>query len=95
MIYLAHTATVQILNLTAGVLWECLDGESELGDILADIADVYGIDTDTVEASSLPVITAWLEDGLVWSQASAPEHPSPQQAEVPARRRHLMEPPNA
>ena len=54
-----------VLNPTAGLLWQCLDGASRFGDILEDLADAFGTDRAEVEKDCLPVVNTWLAHHLV------------------------------
>lgn len=54
-----------VLNATAGLLWQCFDGTSPLGDILADLADAFGVDRADVEKDCLPIVSTWLAHHLV------------------------------
>ena len=54
-----------VLNATAGLLWQCLDGASRLGDILTDLADAFRVDRGEVEKDCLPIVTTWLAHRLV------------------------------
>lgn len=65
VVYRVIPPTSFVLNAVAGLLWRCLDGASPLTDILADIADAFGVDTAAVEHDCLPVVGMWLEQRLV------------------------------
>lgn len=54
-----------VLNATAGLLWQCLDGSSRLTDILDDLATAFGADRTEVEDDCVPVITTWLAHHLL------------------------------
>jgi hypothetical protein len=54
-----------VLNPTAGLLWQCLDGTSPLTDILDDLADAFGADRTEVERDCVPIVSAWLAEKLV------------------------------
>lgn len=54
-----------VLNPTAGLLWQCLDGKSPLGDILDDLAAAFGVDRAEVEKGCLPIVATWLAHQLV------------------------------
>ena len=78
-----------LLDPMASVLWQCLDGESSLADVFADIADVAGVAPDTVAHDCLPVVRSWLTAGIA--------HDSPAPTPEPTIRtwRRLVDPPNA
>jgi len=50
----------RVLDPTATLLWQCLDGESTLGEVFADLADAFAVPPERVAADCLPVIDAWL-----------------------------------
>jgi hypothetical protein len=54
-----------VLNATAGLLWQCLDGASRLTDILDDLAEAFRADRASVENDCLPVVNTWLAHRLV------------------------------
>jgi coenzyme PQQ synthesis protein D (PqqD) len=53
-----------VLNATAGLLWQCLDGTSRVGDILDDLADAFRTDRAEVEKDCVPVVNTWLAHHL-------------------------------
>jgi hypothetical protein len=65
VVYRALGAASLVLNATAGLLWQCLDSTSSLGDILDDLADAFGTDRAEVEKDCVPVVSIWLAEGLV------------------------------
>lgn len=83
-------ATAYLLDPMAAVLWQCLDGETALAEVFADIADVVAVPLDTVARDCLPVVQSWLAAGIV-ADDSVPTVPAP-----PIRTwRRLVDPPNA
>lgn len=54
-----------VLNSTAGLLWQCLDGASRLADIFDDLADAFGADRVEVEQDCVPMVSRWLAEHLV------------------------------
>ena len=79
-----------VLDPTAALLWQCLDGESALGDVLADIADVVGAPLADVTADCLPVVESWLTAGIAMA---GPPLPAPESPTLRTWRR-LVAPPN-
>jgi hypothetical protein len=65
VLYRAADAASLVLNSTAGLLWQCLDGESRLGEIFDDLAGVFGADRAAVESDCVPVLGRWLAEHLV------------------------------
>jgi hypothetical protein len=54
-----------VLNPTAGLLWQCLDGQSRLDEILDDLAAAFGVDRAEVEKDCVPIVATWLAHHLV------------------------------
>ncbi|MDO8392263.1 MAG: PqqD family protein [Actinomycetota bacterium] len=79
-----------LLEPMAALLWQCLDGESPLAEVFADIADVVAVPVDTVANDCLPVVQSWLAAEIV-ADDSSPTVPSPS---IRTWRR-LVDPPNA
>jgi len=65
VLYRASDAASLVLNSTAGLLWQCLDGRSRLADIFDELADAFGADRAAVETDSVPVVSTWLAEHLV------------------------------
>ena len=83
-------STAYVLDPMAAVLWQCLDGESTLADVLADIAEVVGVSLADGTEGCLPVVTSWVEAGIAMIV------PGPVPTDPPALRtwRRLVDPPN-
>lgn len=64
VLYQLDTDTSFVLNPTSAIAWRCLDGESQVGEILVDIADAFGVPSQQVEDDFLPILAAWLLDDL-------------------------------
>lgn len=87
------------LDPSASILWRCLDGDSTIGDVLADVADVAGVPLAVVTADSLPVVQSWLAAGIAMvldpaANEHAPEHEHEHEHEHGRRWRRLLPPPN-
>lgn len=65
VLYRARDAASLVLNPTAGLLWQCLDGRSRLSEIFNDLADAFRTDRATVETDCVPVVSTWLAEHLV------------------------------
>jgi len=87
-----RTGGAFLLDPMASVLWQCLDGESSLTDVFADIAEVVGVDTATVAGDCLPVVQSWLRAGIALDVAALAT-PAPEPTIRTWRR--LVDPPNA
>jgi hypothetical protein len=69
------------LNPTASALWQCLDGSGTLGEIAADIADVFEIDGDRVLADVLMAAREFATQGLLAGVGEPPELDSEDRSE--------------
>jgi len=65
VVYRVVGAASLVLNATAGLLWQCLDGTSTLVDILDDLADAFATDRTQLEKDCMPVVGTWLAESLV------------------------------
>jgi hypothetical protein len=65
VLYRARDAASLVLNSTAGLVWQCLDGKSRLADIFDDLAEAFGADRAAVETDCVPVVSTWLAEHLV------------------------------
>jgi coenzyme PQQ synthesis protein D (PqqD) len=65
VVYRVAGAASLVLNSTAGLLWQCLDGASPLHDIFDDLADAFGENRAEVERDCVPVVSTWLAEKLV------------------------------
>ncbi len=61
------------LNPTASALWQRLDGTGTLGEIAADMADVFEVDCDRVLADVLMAARAFAQQGLLDGVGEPPE----------------------
>jgi len=82
-----------VLNQTAGVLWQCIDGVSPLGEILSDVSDAFQVPLDVLVNDIVPVVAAWKRDQLVGDN-HAPSASAGDESEVTPRWRRLVDPPN-
>jgi hypothetical protein len=65
VVYRVAGAACVVLNTTAGLLWQCLDGASPLADIFDDLADAFSTDRSELEKDCIPVVSRWLAESLV------------------------------
>src|SRR5437660_11145906 len=65
VLYRASDAASLVLNSTAGLLWQCLDGTSRLADIVDDLAQTFGANRIEVEKDWVPMVSTWLSENLV------------------------------
>lgn len=64
VVHAAETETSCILDPVAALVWECLDGEAALGEILDDVADVYGVARERVADDFRSVVGTWVAEGI-------------------------------
>lgn len=96
VLYDPVSARVQVLNSTAGLLWNCLDGSDPVRDLLAALAEVFGVADDVVEADCLPMLETWIGRGLVAPVTQlGPAGPVVDTGVVRVPRRRLTPPPSS
>jgi hypothetical protein len=61
------------LNPTASALWQCLDGNGTLGEIAADMADVFRVDGDRVLVDVLMAAREFAQQGLLVGVGEPPK----------------------
>jgi PqqD family protein of HPr-rel-A system len=59
------TAAMFVLNDTATLLWQCLDGTVTLAELAADVAETFGIDRTTAERDVLRLAQDLADRGLL------------------------------
>ena len=65
VLYRVADAASLVLNSTAGLLWQCLDGQSRIVDIFNDLAEAFGADRTEVETGCVPILNTWLAEHLL------------------------------
>ena len=65
VIYRVAGGASLVLNSTAGLLWQCLDGASPLADIFDDLANAFAADRVEVEKDCFPLVSRWMAEQLV------------------------------
>jgi hypothetical protein len=65
------------LNRTGALVWACLDGESTLGEIAADLADGFGISRHEASADVEALAARLLDLRMIEGQGDAPAAPDP------------------
>jgi len=89
-----HAAgSAHVLDPTAAVLWQCLDGVSSLRDVFADIADAFAIPLDQVAADCMPAIESWVATGIA-VDTTQPARQLVDDGEHGRTWRRLVDPPN-
>ena len=84
-----------VLDPTATLLWQCLDGKSPLAEIFADLADAFSVPPARVEADCLPVIEAWQSTWMVVPPADViGREAAPAVPRSPSPPRFLLPPPD-
>ena len=59
------TGATHLLNPTAALVWQCLDGVSTVEEIAVDIADAYGQDIEAVRDPVLAAVQTFGQNGLL------------------------------
>jgi hypothetical protein len=88
------TGATHVLDPTAALLWQCLDGDSPLQQIFADLAAAFGVAPDVVAADCRPAVASWLQAGIVVASRPPAATPAPAAPHVRGWRR-LVDPPNS
>jgi len=65
-----QTARLHVLNPTAALVWQCLDGEADVGTLSAEIAEELGADRAIVEHDVLLLVWQLAADGLIEQESS-------------------------
>ncbi len=60
-----QTARLHVLNPTAALVWQCLDGEADVATLSAEIAEEVGADHDTVYRDVCDLVGRLAQDGLL------------------------------
>ncbi|MDO8362942.1 MAG: PqqD family protein [Actinomycetota bacterium] len=105
VVHVPAFAATHVLDATATVLWQCLDGESPLQLVFADIAAAFDVPLQRVASDCLPVLGTWLQAGLAVQVPAAPPMvtPTPVPTLTPVPKppsgsgrawRRLVDPPN-
>ncbi len=90
VVHHAADRTGYVLDPIAAALWQCLDGESPLRDVLTDIAEVGGVPLAQITADCLPVVESWVAAGIAVVVSNGAGHEQP----VLRTWRRLVAPPN-
>jgi Coenzyme PQQ synthesis protein D (PqqD) len=80
---------LHVLNPTATLLWQCIDGVSTIEEICTDLADVLAVPYERVLADASAVIDDFRAKGLLLDASAPPAEPDP----VPESGA-IFEPPN-
>lgn len=63
--FVEDSSALFAFNPTASLTWRCLDGEAPLGEIVADLADVFEAPEARVSDDVLTAVGGWWANGLV------------------------------
>lgn len=97
VVHMPALGATHVLDRSAAMLWQCLDGVSPLEEIFADMAAVFGVDRSVVEHDCLPVVRSWFLAGIVVVPGSAAPidlRPSPAADSEGRTWRRLVDPPS-
>ncbi|MEQ1701407.1 MAG: PqqD family protein [Ilumatobacteraceae bacterium] len=64
VVHVPALAATHVLDPTAAMLWQCLDGVSPMDEIFADMAEAFGVAPEVVEGDCLPVVRSWFQAGI-------------------------------
>ena len=87
------SGSTHVLDPTAAVLWQCLDGVSSLHEVFADIADAFAIPLDQVAADCMPAVESWVATGIA-VDTTQPARQLDDDGEHGRTWRRLVDPPN-
>ena len=65
VIYDEVTGAIHQLDRIATVIWQCLDGEATVAELIADLADVYNVSNDRVQVDVLALLDTLSAAGLL------------------------------
>lgn len=61
----SQSGKVHVLNPTAALVWQCFDGESSAEEIVADLAEGFGVQVEAVREDVLTMIASLASSGLL------------------------------
>jgi hypothetical protein len=73
VLYQEAARTLHLLNQTATVIWNCLDGVSDLDSLADDLAAAFSADVQRVRDDVLEVVRQFGRQGLLKQVAPDPE----------------------
>jgi PqqD family protein of HPr-rel-A system len=73
VLYHEELGAVYVLNPTATVVWECLDGSATIDALCAELAEAFSVDVATVREDVLNVVRQFAEQGLLHEVAADPD----------------------
>ena len=82
-----------VLNSSASLLWNCLDGAGSVREIFADLADAFGVPVGVIEHDFVPLLSDWKRHQLVVTRG-IDDSPGVSPQAVPTSR-YLVDPPNS
>ena len=75
ILYDDATQELLVLNGSAGVIWQNLDGACSLRELIADLADVFEVDADIVRADVLDTVRELSRHGMLEAAAAPASEP--------------------
>lgn len=73
VLYHEELRTVCVLNPTATVVWNCLDGSSDLETLCEDLAEAFSVDVGSVRKDVLDIVREFGRQGLLEDVEPDPE----------------------
>lgn len=85
MLFDEATGQLHVLNPVAALTWACFDGLATVGDIVADLSDVFGADEEVVRGDVTALVERLAAHGLLSTGAPGPEAEEAEDRHPPAR----------
>lgn len=73
VLYRESANTVHVLNATATVIWQCLDGHAHLDELCADLAAVFSVPVERLSTDVLEAVRQFGKQGLLAEVEPEPE----------------------
>lgn len=87
VLYVESVNKMHVLNPSATVVWNCMDGTGTIAEIAGDISAAFAVDLDTVRRDVLQAVREFASDGLlVGFDAVSDEDAHPRSGEAPEDR---------
>ncbi len=88
-----ESAKVHQLDPVGAVIWQLLDGEATLAELIADLAEGFGVPEAQVRADVAALLDSLREHDLLDDGTATAPPPSPPAMAAPPRPDYLIDPP--
>ena len=68
VLYDERDGAVHVLNATAALVWQCLDGETTIAELIAELAAAYEADEATISEGVVAMTSDLAEKGLLTAE---------------------------